>query len=290
MKFPPRSILVVVVALSPLGVTPSAQADSVELKPEIGHAEDAVVERLVQLHETAVASKDASEVKAVLEEMLAFDNPEFFAAGKDALQYRASAVDLKIVRQEAADLGLRSPKDIQELVALREGDVQVLGAGVLGNVGGEDAGPLLHKTLRNKKLRREKPRVVAALIGAMGQLGYGKALGDVEDEYRAYSDKEVMRAAIRFFGQTKCKSLDIARALANDLDPPEPSNVDAASNPPASYWAARWESWLYVRRDVAWALKEITGQYFRPADDPNPSESAQALRYIEENAKRLGLK
>jgi len=266
------------------------QADTVELKPEIGHAEEAKVERLLRLHVAAVEAKNATDLVAVLGEMVLFDNPEFFAAGKDALKYKASRVDVQIVKQEAADLGLRKPKEIKELVALREGDVQVLGAAILANIGGKEAGPPLFKHLKNKKLRKEKPRVTAALIAALGQLKYLKAQKEVESEYRAYANKEVMKAAIRFFGQTKCKSLSIARSLAGDLDAPEPVDVDAAANPPASYWAARWESWLYVRRDVAWALKEITGQYFRPADDPNPSESAKALAYIKANAKRLGLK
>ena len=290
MKIHPALALGAALFLLPPLSLPHAQADSVELTAEIGPAPEEVVARLLRQHEAALAEKTAAPLVAVLEEMAGFDNPEFFDAGKAALKFKASAADVKAAKSEAADLGLRKPKDIKELVARREADVQCLGAAVVGNIGGPNAGPLLHGLFKNKTLRRDKPRVAAALIGAMGAIGYLKAQPDVEAEYRAYSDREVMKAAVRFFGETKCKSLSIARTLAGDLDAPEPADVDGAANPPASYWSARWDSWMYVRRDVAWALKEITGQQFRPADPPNASDSAKALEYIKANAKRLGLK
>ncbi|MEW6072853.1 MAG: hypothetical protein AB1726_09725 [Planctomycetota bacterium] len=272
------------------GALAGPQADDVEVKAELKHASDEVVARFLQRYEAALQAKDSAGVVTVLQEMLGYDNAELLPAGEDALRYKASAEDVRAVKQEAADLGIRKPAEIKAMVARRESDVQVLGVAIVANVGGEKAGPTLHQMFKNKALRKEKPRVAAALIAGMGQVRYEKVLAEVEDEYRAYANREVMKAAIRYFGQTECKSLAVARMLAGDLDAPEPTDVDAASNPPASYWQARWEAWNFVKRDVAWALKRITGQDFRPAEDPNPGDGAKALKYIEENAKRLGLR
>lgn len=292
MKLPLRFLLAVLVLLTPLVPAPVyfAQADDVEIKPDSSAASEAVVKRLQRQYAAAREKKSSSEVITVLDEILAFHNPEFFELAQEALKYKATSDDVKEVRGEASDLGIRKPKEIKAMVSRREEDVQTRAAGILANIGGEEAGPLLHKTFRNKTLRREKPRVCAALIFAMGKIAYVKGEKDIESEFRQFADKEVMKASVRYFGQIKCKRLDVVRALCECLEPPEPVDVDTAANPPASYWAARWESWLHIRRDVAWSLKEITGVEFKPGEGDTPGDGQRALEYVKKNAKRLGLK
>ena len=99
-----------------------------------------------------------------------------------------------------------------------------------------------------------------------------------------------MRACVRYFGQIKSKDYSVARALCNELSAPEPANVNSASNPPAGYWEERWKVWNAIRGDVAWALKEITGQAFRPAEGEHAGDTKKALEYIKEHKKELGLK
>ena len=98
-----------------------------------------------------------------------------------------------------------------------------------------------------------------------------------------------MRACTRYFGQVQSKDKGVVRQLCEMLDPPQPGG-DEANNPPASYWEARWEQWNWIRRDIAWALKEITGQAFQPADGDHPGDSKKALAWVRDNAKKLGLK
>jgi hypothetical protein len=267
-----------------------AQADDVEIVEDTSTATPQTVERLLAQHAGARASKLATEVIAVLEQMLEFHNPEFFDAAKESLKYRASGDDVKEVRREAADLGIRKPKEIKAMVARREAEVQVLAVGVLANIGGDKVGALLHKTFRSKPLRKTKPRVTAALIFAMGKVVYLGAEKEIETEFRRFADREIMKASVRYFGQIKSKRLGVVRALCECLEPPEPVDVNAASNPPAGYWAARWESWIYIRRDVAWSLKEITGVDFKPGEGDKPGDGQRALEYVKKNAKRLGLK
>ena len=42
--------------------------------------------------------------------------------------------------------------------------------------------------------------------------------------------------------------------------------------------------------DIIWALKEITGQVWRPTEGDHPGDSAVALKYVKENKRKLGLK
>jgi hypothetical protein len=53
--------------------------------------------------------------------------------------------------------------------------------------------------------------------------------------------------------------------LLDNIDEPVPQNVDAANNPPASYWEARWKAWKAWREKVKDALFALTGQRFGSA-------------------------
>ncbi len=70
--------------------------------------------------------------------------------------------------------------------------------------------------------------------------------------------------------------------LLNHIDEPAPVDVDAASNPPASYWEKRWKAWRLWRDDVKEALYALTGQRF--------SSGKEARTWIRVNGARQGLK
>jgi hypothetical protein len=53
--------------------------------------------------------------------------------------------------------------------------------------------------------------------------------------------------------------------LLRNTDEPAPANVEAADNPPAEYWEARWKSWAVWKGKVKDALFELTGQRFTTA-------------------------
>ncbi len=286
--FPPLvSVLFFLVLVASSSV---AAQDRVGLEKEATSAGEETVERLVLLYADAVKSKEATKVMGVLDQMLEYDNPEFFDAAKGAMSYKLTSQDKKAVKRECADEGIRKPRTIQQRIAERECEVQVMAAGLLSNIGDPKSGALLHKTLKSKKIATEKPVLCGAVIAALGKMGYRKAEKDVEPHFRSNANKETMKAAVRYFGQIKTTNFDIVRALCVYLDPPEPSNVDDPNNPPSGYWMAQWEVWSHAARDVTWALKEITGQEFRAGYGDNPSDSAKALKYVKDNKKRLGLK
>jgi len=268
----------------------AAAQDAAEGGSEITSASQAELESLLARYERALESEDSFEIAGALVKMAAHDNVELLAAATEALKYRASKVDKRAVRDEAAELGIRNSNEIERMTLAREAEVQAQAARLIGNIPGKASSSLLFKTFKDKKIRKDKPTVVAALIDAMGRQGFERALKDVESEFSSEGPKEVMRACVRYFGQIRCKDLGVVRKLCMELSAPEPGNVDSATNPPASYWETRWKTWSYYRRDVSWALKEITGESFQPAEGGHAGDAQKALDYVEEHARELGLK
>ena len=106
----------------------------------------------------------------------------------------------------------------------------------------------------------------------------------------AFRTPALMKACTRYFGQIKSKDKSTVRMLCEMLTGPQPADVDDPSNPPASYWVARWKTWSIVRRDVMWSLEQITGQKFYAEDSERAGDSAKALKYVRDHGKRLGIK
>lgn len=262
-----------------------------EAEPEITLASEAQVKALIARHTDAVETRDAMQLGGVVAAMSAHNNPEFLPLALQAVLYKATTHDKRESKRQANELGTPSKKDVDDLIALRESEVQVAGAHVLANFAEEKKVPrALMKLYGDKKVRKDKPLVTAAAIRALGEIGYSKAAKDIARELDQARTKEVAGAAVRFFGQVKTTDYSIVRKLCELLTPPEPGSVDAASNPPASYWAAKWEVWSWTRREVTWTLKEITGQVFRPAEGEHPSDTRKALKYIKANKRKLGLR
>jgi hypothetical protein len=275
------------------GFLPLAFAQEIldEAEPEITTASEAQVGTLLARHGDAVEARDAMLLGAALAAMSAHDNPEFLNLALGAVTYRATTTDKREAKRLGAELGTPSKKDVDALIAQRESEVQVACAHILANFGAHKKVPrALMKLYGDKQVRKDKPAVTAAAIRGLGQIGYHKAAKDIARELDQASSKEVAGAAVRYFGQIKTKDYSIVRKLCGLLTPPEPGAVNSASNPPAGYWAARWEVWSWTRREVTWTLKQITGQVFRPAEGEHKSDTKKALEYIKANKRQLGLK
>jgi hypothetical protein len=78
------------------------------------------------------------------------------------------------------------------------------------------------------------------------------------------------------------KDKRFCRLLAEQIDEPVAGSVNDASNPPASYWEARWKSWREIRDHVVRALKTITGQEF--------ATTAAAKAWFRANERSFGFR
>lgn len=254
-------------------------------------ADEAQTKRLLKQHAKSSKEGDGAELVKSFQEMALFDNAEFISPAKEGLTYRASRVDEKWAKAEAEELGLVGKDELEALLVERVSAVQAAAAGVLANHPGDgQVAGALARAFKDKELRKERPKALAAVILALGKVEYQKFEGEVFSEFKRAGDTEVARACVRYFGLIKTKDMSIVRRLCNELSSPEPANVDAASNPPAGYWEQRWKIWNAIRRDVSWSLQEITGQVFKPSEGEHPSDERKALEYVKEHAKELGLK
>lgn len=286
--------LLVVLGLCFPPVAPTLQEGSAAhevTEVELTLAEPAELKRLLKEHAAAEKTGDASKVAQSLQKLSGYGNEELVTPGLDGLKYRATKVDKAAAKQEAAELGLRDKKELERILQERETQVQAAAARLLGNFPKNKKVPgALVKAFNDKKTRKARPKVTAAAIHSLGKLGYRKVERDIYSEFKKNNQEDVARACVRYFGMIKTTDKSIVRTLCAELSAPEPGNVDSATNPPASYWAARWKSWNAIRRDVSWSLKEITGQVFKPAEGDHPGDTKKALDYVKKHAKRLGLK
>jgi len=76
----------------------------------------------------------------------------------------------------------------------------------------------------------------------------------------AQAPKEVQREVVLALRYARSK--DTVQFLAQQVDMPQPRNVDAGANPPASYWKDKIERWNYCFSGVAETLVHLTGREF----------------------------
>ena len=86
-------------------------------------------------------------------------------------------------------------------------------------------------------------------------------LFQVESRMQASFAPDLVKAAVYYLGQMKTKSA--VPQLVEMVREPYPEDPGSGTNPPASYWEARYKIWQASEGWVRWALKEITGQEFR---------------------------
>ena len=113
------------------------------------------------------------------------------------------------------------------------------------------------------------PQVHAGLIRALSATGYtSKDWKEIDRVFESDYDTErvpVHEAILDLVAAHKEKqAVDL---LLRNMDEPSPVNVDAADNPPAEYWKARWHSWAAWKAKVKAAMREITGQNFGGAKE-----------------------
>jgi hypothetical protein len=261
-----------------------------ELKPALTTAAPAQLDLLLKKQAAALASGDGLELMRALNEMTSFDNVELAEPAYDGLTYRATKVDKDAAEAEGEELGTTSIKEVEALLVERVSAVQAAAARLLANFPSDKkAGAALLKAFNDKSVRKDRPKAHAAVIESLGKIGNRKIEGDVYKLFKSFDHEDVGRACVRYFGTIKTKDYSIVRTLCERLAAPEPGSVDSPSNPPESYWASEWKNWSAIRRDVSWALQEITGQVWRPTEGEHPGDSRLALEYVKEHKKELGL-
>lgn len=154
--------------------------------------------------------------------------------------------------------------------------VQQQAVDLIGNQPAGVANPALRRLLDNKRVA-DQPAVLAAIVRALARCGYDKTQWrDVADLFeRSYDEAfvplhEAVLALVIEHKETQAVAL-----LVRNLDEPVPKDVDAAHNPPAAYWKARWGAWAVWRDKVKDALFAITGQRF--------STAAEAQAWLDKN-------
>lgn len=168
------------------------------------------------------------------------------------------------LRKEAAEaLGSgQNEQFVAPLVKLlkdREPGVAMAAAAALGHQPFKSSQDALLKLLQNEKLSA-KEGLRPAVIDALGQVGWSKKGYTVLRESFDRAPKEEKLALIRAFVQQKEKQ---AFSLLVDLiDEPKPENPNSPSNPPASYWQAKWTEWNHYKSDVRRGLTTLTGESF----------------------------
>ena len=137
---------------------------------------------------------------------------------------------------------------------------------------GERAGPKTPATLWrawmlpvNDKRWVVKAALLDALAATKAPLD-ARAYDEVESVWRQVPNTETMIAVARYFTVVKTDKRP-CKMLAFWLDEPRAGSVSDASNPPASYWEARWKTWAAVKPAVVDALQAITGQHFDSSEE-----------------------
>jgi hypothetical protein len=140
----------------------------------------------------------------------------------------------------------------------------------------KDEAPAIRKLLKAKPSKKKGSGVSLVIIGCA--IDYLDRMGMDGDEKLIFEEHvepllldqgrmshsatpRIYRAGLRYLGRNKYKPC--VKWLIDQIDRPEPANVNDGNNPPASYWKARTELWMVSEGWIRWALKEITGQSFR---------------------------
>ena len=129
------------------------------------------------------------------------------------------------------------------------------------------------------------PNITAAIVKAFNQGSYQtrdyKTFKSLFE--RGIADQRCVAAQIaiiELFGQQR--EVQAALYLAGHIDEPAPVSVDDPSNPPASYWKARYKNWQKWGSRLKHSLFQITGQRF--------ASSKEADTWIRKNRNKIKAK
>lgn len=135
------------------------------------------------------------------------------------------------------------------------------------------AGAALHAALK-KDNRNE---MAAVLLVALGKVNWTKAYKEAEKWFQKDTG-EVRKGAARYFGYIRAKTA--FRMLAEALDEPRPADVNSPTNPPASYWKARWEEWNRYVPHVRWAISQLVeGETFETRKEAEDWARAEGRKH-----------
>lgn len=147
---------------------------------------------------------------------------------------------------------------------------------------GERAGPKTGATLwkgymhaTNAKRHEVKGAILAAMGAAKAPLD-DKQYDEALSVWRLAATPEAMVGFALYFERIRTDKRP-CKIFALWLDEPRPANVNDGSNPPASYWEARWKLWNKTKPNAVSALKAITGQTFET--------TADARKWFKDNPK-----
>lgn len=159
---------------------------------------------------------------------------------------------------------------VKPLAAVVETDKSVVlrkrAAELLANQPKAEANAAIRKLLKSGKVA-PYPTVMAELVKGLARCGYDKAQwGEIDGlfEREYHVDRVVVQEAILELVIAHKETQALPMLLRN-TDEPAPENVEAADNPPAEYWEARWKSWAVWKGKVKDALFAVTGQRFTTA-------------------------
>jgi hypothetical protein len=249
----------------PSGGEPPAEAPVPET-PTLRVPTDEEVATLLEELKGAAKRKKASEVLPTLEKFAGLTHPDFLKPLTKMLTHEAGEVAVRAARI----LESQSPVDVDP-------KVQEKNAKDLWKSGWAHAS--------NDKRYLVKGAAVRA-IGAWGCVLDDRQYDEVERMWRSQLGNpapervDALLDVIAYFEKTKDKRF--CRHLAEQIDEPIASSPNSPSNPPASWWEARWKTWDKLKGAVNSALKAITGQDFKA--------TADAKKWFEENEKAFGFK
>jgi hypothetical protein len=145
----------------------------------------------------------------------------------------------------------------------------------------------LWKNAFSQKVNKKRYAVRSIVVFGMGRKGIEldkKQYGEVEKDWRFMVGNPQEHFAGPLVNYTHyfqlAKDKRHCRKLAEELDEPGATNVNAPSNPPAEWWERRWKMWKPAHSYVVRALKVLTGQEFTTCE--------QAKEWFEANEKEFG--
>lgn len=147
---------------------------------------------------------------------------------------------------------------------------------LLANQPAKEANSAIRRLLKTASVASQ-PSLMGDLIRALARCGYAPAQWAELDALfeRDYAEDRVPIHEALLDLVTSCKEKQALPILLRNLDEPKPENEHDASNPPASYWEARWKAWNVWKGKVKEALFAVTGQRF--------STAAEAKAWLKKN-------
>jgi len=230
----------------------SRWAKKLDEDPVVKEVDREEAKKLLAALTKAVKTKEAAKIIAAVEPMITRSNERFF-------------------------------KDLAKLAKDKKLNVRIVSLKALGSQKEpvKKITSTLFGILRAKPFKHSGPTLAMAIDSLRRQNASKKQIVDeIESHFKKVKHRPVMKACVRYFGDLLMK--DKVKLLVVWVEEPRPANVNSPTNPPASYWKARWDTWNEMKETVWYSLETITGKDFK-----TQREWEKWLRTSE--AKRMGI-